>query len=85
MATNSVENILSGAKKTLANAQKFTQSVEGNPTSSFAPKKTEAPKIPQVHNTPYSAARQLRSAGDNTVNELKQKSDNINRYMEATK
>jgi hypothetical protein len=38
MATpNSTEGILAGAKRALANASKFTQSVEGNPTSTFAP------------------------------------------------
>lgn len=34
---NSVEGILTGAKKALARANQFTQSVEGNPTSTFAP------------------------------------------------
>lgn len=34
---NNITGILEGAKKALANANKFTQSVEGNPTSSFVP------------------------------------------------
>jgi len=41
---NSTEAILAGAKKTLANASKFTQSAEGKPDSSFAPKKEMAPE-----------------------------------------
>jgi hypothetical protein len=74
MATNSVDNILAGAKKTLANANKFTESVEGNATSHFGPKKPEAPKIPQAHDTPYSLARELRA-----------KSDNVKEYTDANK
>ena len=75
MATNSVENILAGAKKTLADANRFTESVEGNPTSRFGPKKPEAPKIPQAHQeAPYSMARELRA-----------KSDNVKEYTDAAK
>jgi hypothetical protein len=74
MATNSVENILAGAKKTLADANKFTESVEGNPTSRFGPKKPDAPKIPQAHDTPYSMARELRA-----------KTDNVKQYTDASK
>jgi hypothetical protein len=75
MATNSVDNILAGAKKTLADANKFTESVEGNATSHFGPKKPEAPKIPQAHqDAPYSMARELRA-----------KSDNVKEYTDATK
>ena len=72
---NSVEGVLAGAKKTLANASKFTQSVEGNPTSTFSPKKTPTPSIPQAHehaNAPYALARELRS-----------KSDNVDQYKKA--
>jgi hypothetical protein len=32
---NTIEGVLTGAKKILADASKSTQSVEGNPTSSF--------------------------------------------------
>ena len=77
MATNSVENILAGAKKTLENANKFTESVEGNPTSHFGPKKPTTPKVPQAHEAheaPYSVARELRA-----------KSDNVNEYLGAEK
>ena len=62
MATNSVENVLAGAKDTLAKAEKFTKSVEGSPTSSFAPKPIQKPKIPQSHEysqAPYALAREL--------------------------
>jgi hypothetical protein len=75
MATNSVENVLAGAKKTLENANKFTASVEGNPTSHFGPKKPTTPSIPQTHAEPsYSLARELRA-----------KSDNVNEYTNASK
>jgi hypothetical protein len=72
---NSVEGVLAGAKKALGNASKLTESVEGNPTSSFATKKMEAPKIPQAHEhaaAPYALARELRA-----------KSDNVNQYKKA--
>jgi len=85
MATNSVESILAGAKKTISNANNLTQSVEGNPTSHFGPKKTDAPKVPQTHNTPYSLAREGRAASASTANELAAKSDNVKEYMDATK
>jgi hypothetical protein len=68
---NSVEGILSGAKKTLADANKFTQSVEGNPTSAFAPKKIPTPNLPHEHaNAPYALARELR-AKDTNVDQYK--------------
>jgi hypothetical protein len=60
-----VTDALAGAKKTLANATKFTQSVEGNPTSTFAPKKPEKPRIPQAHESTspsYSLASKMRKA-----------------------
>jgi len=70
---NSVEGILAGAKKTLADANKFTQSVEGNATSAFAPKKPSVPKLPQSHSeAPYSLARELRA-----------KSANVDQYKQA--
>ena len=57
---DAVAKAVADSKRVLANATKFTQNVEGNPTSSFAPKKIEAPHIPQVHpsaaKTPYSLA-----------------------------
>jgi hypothetical protein len=85
MATNSVENILSGAKATLAKANKLTESVEGNPTTpGFTPKKTAAPKVPQAHQAPsYSMARQKREP--NVVDELNAKAGNIKQYNDATK
>jgi hypothetical protein len=65
MATNSVEATLAGAKNALANANKFTQSVTGNSTDAFAPKKPTAPKIPQSHKeAPYSVAHQARETGE---------------------
>ena len=75
MATNSTESILQGAKDTLAKANKFTNSVTGNATNAFAPKKEPAPKVPQAHKeAPYALARELRA-----------KSDNVDQYVNATK
>jgi hypothetical protein len=90
MATNSVENILAGAKKELAKANNLTQTVEGNPTGSFAPKKTPAPKVPQAHASAqggpsYAQARKQRTTGEDIAAGLQSKADNVNRYMEATK
>jgi hypothetical protein len=66
MATNSVESTLQGAKDTLAKANKFTDSVTGNATNAFAPKKPETPKIPQTHReAPYALARELRAKQEN--------------------
>jgi len=77
MATNSTESILQGAKDTLAKANKFTHSVTGDATNAFAPKKPEAPKVPQVHqhaDAPYALARELRA-----------KKENVDQYMAAPK
>lgn len=60
MATNSVESVLAGAKKTLADANKFTNSVTGNATDAFAPK--EEPK--HISGVPsYKQAHEARKAG----------------------
>lgn len=61
MPNDAVDNALKGAKETLAKANKFTQSVEGNPTSTFAPKKPEPPKVPQAKAPSYSLAHQARA------------------------
>lgn len=58
------DDVLAGAKEALGKAQKFTESVEGNPTSTFAPKKPEPPKVPQARppKAPsYGLARQARA------------------------
>lgn len=63
---NNVDGMLAEAKKTLANANKFTQSVEGNPTSAFAPKKPDVPKVPKTHeysHAPYSLVNEAEDAG----------------------
>ena len=69
MATDPVTAALQGAKNQLAKASQFTQSVEGNATSAFAPKKIEAPKIPQAKHeyseAPYSLARDLNAKKEN--------------------
>lgn len=67
-AADSVQATLAGAKDTLAKAQKFTESAEGNPTSAFAPKKPEVPKIPQAkrpQDAPYSLAASLKVRREN--------------------
>jgi hypothetical protein len=83
-ADDSVSKVLEGAKNTLANATKFTQSVEGNPTSAFEPKKPAAPHVPQAHAKPsYSMAASQRG---NTVAEgLKAVRDNVQQYADSTK
>jgi hypothetical protein len=53
----STANVLADAKKTLAKANSFTNSVEGNPTSSFAPKKDTAP---ETASAPYHMAHTAR-------------------------
>ncbi len=81
-----VAKTLEGAKTTLANATKFTQNVEGNPTSSFAPKKTETPHVPQAHashpaNASYGMAREARDVGEG----LAAKKQNVEDYAASTK
>lgn len=86
MANDPVTEAVEGAKKQLASATKFTQNVEGNPTSAFAPKKIPAPKIPQTHQeAPYSLAHQAREAGESVASGLKAKKENVEQYTEATK
>lgn len=85
MATNSTERILQGAKDTLAKANKFTNSVVGNSTNAFAPKKPEAPKIPQTHkDASYSMAHEARKE-PTVVDELNEKMRNVKQYTDATK
>ena len=78
MATNSTESILQGAKDTLAKANKFTDSVVGNATNAFAPKKPEPPKVPQAPkphtDAPYALAHELRA-----------KQKNVDEYVNSTK
>lgn len=61
MPNDPVTDALNSAKSTLEKANKFTQTVEGNPTSAFAPKKPEAPKVPQARKPSYSLASQARA------------------------
>lgn len=78
MATNSTESVLQGAKDALARANKFTNTVVGNATNAFAPKKEPAPKIPQAPkqhaDAPYALARELRA-----------KKENVEQYADSTK
>jgi hypothetical protein len=80
---DSVQDALNAAKSTLAKASNFTNSVEGNPTSSFAPKKEEKPKIPQAHASAptYSMAAQART----TAEGLKARRENVQQYLDSTK
>lgn len=86
-AGDHVANVLAGAKDTLARANKFTESVEGNPTSAFAPKKMAAPKIPQAHeysHAPYHMA--APSGGDKEFMGIKgNESEGINARREMGK
>lgn len=63
MATNSVENILKGAKDTLAKANNFTKSAEGTPTSSFAPKSESAPESTKSPLPSYRDTYNKRKSG----------------------
>lgn len=84
MATDAVTDALNSAKDTLAKANRFTESVEGNPTSAFAPKKPEAPKIPQMHKPSYSLAQQARSLTSDqksTAEGLKSRQENVQEYL----
>jgi len=56
---NSLEGILSGAKTALANATRFTQSVEGTPTSAFAPN--------QFSKASYAMPHAARKAGNEAI------------------
>lgn len=56
-----VGKALAGAKKALGEASRFTQSVEGNPTSHFAPPKPTAPKIPQAKQPSYSLVDEAKA------------------------
>lgn len=74
------DDVLAGAKATLAKANNLTASVEGNPTSHFAPPATpshitgvKAAPANELSKTPYSMAH-----------ELKVKSDNVSQYKDAT-
>ena len=61
MANDPVTDALNSAKGTLEKANKLTESVEGNPTSTFAPKAPEPPKIPQARKPSYGLAHQARA------------------------
>lgn len=61
MPNDAVTDALNSAKSALEKANKFTQSVEGNSTSSFAPKKPTPPRVPQAHAPSYSLAHQARA------------------------
>jgi hypothetical protein len=64
MANDPVQDALKGAKATLEKANKFTQSVEGNPTSAFAAKKPVTPHIPQAKKPTYDMAAEARDAAE---------------------
>lgn len=87
MADDAAAKTVEGAKAALAHASNFTKSVEGNPTSSFAPPKPSTPHVPQAHasahpsNASYSLASEARSAAEG----LKAKSDNVNEYLNSNK
>lgn len=61
MPNDPVTEALDSAKSTLAKASQSTQTVEGNPTSAFAPKKPEPLRIPQARKPSYNLASQARA------------------------
>ena len=81
MATNSVENILKGAKDTLAKANRFTENVEGNPTSSFAPKKQPSHITGVKAGAP--ARHEYSDASYGLAREQKAKQANVDQYTNA--
>jgi hypothetical protein len=81
MATRSTEEILQGAKDTLAKANKFTQGVTGGSTNAFAPKAepkhiSNVPAAKAVHPSASEAPYAL-------AHDLKSKSDNVDQYKKA--
>jgi len=91
MPNDAVSDALNSAKDTLAKANRFTESVEGNSTSSFAPKKPEAPHVPQARapKAPsYSLAHQAKalvSGFGNVAEGLKNRQENVKQYADAQK
>jgi hypothetical protein len=77
---NSVDDMVAGAKKTLADANAFTASVEGTPTSHFAPQASPShidgiKAAPHEHDSaPYQLGRELRA-----------KQTNVDEYKSAPK
>lgn len=74
---DAVSKALAGAKDTLAKASNFTQSVEGNPTSSFAPKKA----LPSYSKSYAARNPKPRTTGEDISEGLKAK----NRAIEEVK
>lgn len=91
MPNDAVSDALSSAKDALAKANKFTETVEGNPTSSFAPKKPEPPRVPQARTSKapsYSLARQAKalvSGYGDVARGLKSRQENVKQYVDAQK
>ena len=86
MPNDAVTDALKSAKDTLAKANRLTQSVEGNPTSTFAPKKIESPKVPQARKPSYSLASQARALArgqEDTAEGLKERQQNVQQYENA--
>jgi hypothetical protein len=66
MANDPVQAAVDSAKGVLAKATKFTQNVEGNPTSTFAPKQPEKLHVPQAKPS-YNMASRLRKAASEAI------------------
>jgi len=79
MATDPVTAALQGAKKALGNASRFTNSVEGNPTSSFAPKPQK--KIEGIKAA--SPAHEHSDASYALAHDLRSKQENVDQYKKA--
>ena len=82
MANDPVADALAGAKAQLAKGAKFTQSVEGNPTSMFAPPKTPT----HIENVPsYHIVRTARKANDAANQEAKSLGEGLKARVEQNK
>jgi hypothetical protein len=71
---------LNNAVNALHQAENFTKSVEGQPTSRFAPKPSG-----QHANAPYSMAKPPAPKAPNLGDELGSKARNVKEYEDATK
>ena len=74
------DDVLAGAKATLAKANNLTTTVEGSPTSHFAPPATPT-HITGVKSAP---AHELSHTPYSMASELKAKTDNVGQYKDST-
>jgi hypothetical protein len=79
MPNDPVTAALQGAKNQLAKASQFTQSVEGNPTSAFAPPKM----MPHISGIKAAPTHEYSEAPYALAHDLQAKKDNVDQYKKA--